>query len=563
MPDHAEFIESLEGIAGPKNVLTDDAKTRRFTKGYRYGAGAVLAVVRPRSLVDLWRVISFCVARDKIIIMQAANTGLTGGSTPDGDSYDRDVVMINTLLLDKVHLLGDGQQVLCQPGATLYRLEDMLRPLGREPHSVIGSSCIGASVVGGVCNNSGGALVQRGPAYTELALYAHVTPAGQLELINDLGIALGSNPEEILQRLDDGAFTDQDIQWQGTASDREYASHIRAVDAETPARFNADPRRLHTASGCAGKLAVFAVRLDTFKSAGPRRMFYIGTNETSDLSNIRRDILTGFEALPISAEYMHAEAYDIAEKYGKDIFLAIHYLGTRFLPVIYNLKSRVDAFFEKIGRTGFSDRLLQGLSKCFPAHLPPRIKAYRKTYAHYLMLDITAVDAEKMHSYLSGYFAGRDTGAFFECTAVEAKKAQLHRFVAAGAGVRYRVLHADVVEDILALDIALRRNDPAWFETLPHDIAQDVVAKLYYGHFFCHVFHQDYLIRKGADVSAVKSRMLATLDARRAEYPAEHNVGHVYKAKDNLARFYRDLDPCNVFNPGIGKTAKKKDWQEL
>ena len=222
-----DFIQSLRSIAGAKNVLTDDAKTRRFTKGYRYGVGAVLAVVRPRSLVELWRVISLCVASDKIIIMQAANTGLTGGSTPDGDGYDRDVVMINTLLLDKVHLLSDGQQVLCQPGATLYRLEDMLRPLGREPHSVIGSSCIGASVVGGVCNNSGGALVQRGPAYTELSLYAHVTAEGQLELINDLGIALGNNPEEILQRLDDGAFADQDIQWQGTASDSEYKSYPR------------------------------------------------------------------------------------------------------------------------------------------------------------------------------------------------------------------------------------------------------------------------------------------------------------------------------------------------
>jgi hypothetical protein len=35
--------------------------------------------------------------------------------------------------------------------------------LGRAPHSVIGSSCLGASIVGGVANNSGGALVKRGP----------------------------------------------------------------------------------------------------------------------------------------------------------------------------------------------------------------------------------------------------------------------------------------------------------------------------------------------------------------------------------------------------------------
>ena len=41
-----------------------------------------------------------------------------------------------------------------------------------------------------------------------------------------------------------------------------------------------------------------------------------------------------------------------------------------------------------------------------------------------------------------------------------------------------------------------------------------------------------------------------------AKYPAEHNVGHVYEADDNLRKFYKKLDPCNIFNPGIGKTSK-------
>jgi D-lactate dehydrogenase len=60
-----------------------------------------------------------------------------------------------------LHLINEGRQVVCLPGATLDQLEKALEPLKREPHSVIGSSCIGASVFGGICNNSGGALVQR------------------------------------------------------------------------------------------------------------------------------------------------------------------------------------------------------------------------------------------------------------------------------------------------------------------------------------------------------------------------------------------------------------------
>ena len=76
---------------------------------------------------------------------------------------------------------------------------------------MIGSSCIGASVLGGVCNNSGGALVQRGPAYTEMALFAQINEEGKLELVNHLGIDLGETPEEILTNLQGFHYQKKDI----------------------------------------------------------------------------------------------------------------------------------------------------------------------------------------------------------------------------------------------------------------------------------------------------------------------------------------------------------------
>lgn len=169
-----ELLAQLRRAVGHAHVLTSSQATRRFRQGHRTGAGPVLAVVRPGTLLQQWQVLQACVAAGRIVIMQAANTGLTGGSTPDGADYDREIVLINTLRITGVQLIAGGAQVVCLPGATLDRLEQTLAPLRREPHSVIGSSCIGASVLGGICNNSGGALVRRGPAYTELALYAQV-----------------------------------------------------------------------------------------------------------------------------------------------------------------------------------------------------------------------------------------------------------------------------------------------------------------------------------------------------------------------------------------------------
>jgi D-lactate dehydrogenase len=561
--ENARLVDSLKGIVGQAHVLTSPERTRRFRTGHRCGGGPALAVVRPGSLLEQWKVLKACSAANKIIIMQAANTGLTGGSTPDGDGYDRDVVIVSTLRMAKIRLIDEGRQVICLPGATLFQLEKALQPLGREPHSVIGSTCIGASVFGGICNNSGGALIHRGPAYSQLTLYARIDEAGDIELVNHLGVRLGNDPETILDRLDRDAFTDADVEHAPNrfASDHRYADHVRDVDADSPARYNADPSRLFEASGSAGKVMLFAVRLDTFVKPGETKVFYIGTNDPGELTEIRRHILARFAALPISGEYLHRDAFDIAEKYGKDMFLAIQYLGTDALPTLFAVKARFDALATRwpFLPRDLSDRLMQMASRLFPSHLPKRMKDFRDRYAHHLMLKMAGSGIDEARTYLQSIFPSAQ-GAFFECTGEEGTKAFLHRFATAGAAIRYRAIHRSTVEDIVALDVALRRNDLDWFEVLPPDVSAPIIHKLYYGHFFCHVFHQDYIVQKGCDVLALEHRMWELLDARGAQYPAEHNVGHLYEAKPALIRHYKSLDPCNSFNPGIGHTSKCMHW---
>ena len=561
-PETERFLDELRTIVGHRHVLTRPESTHRYRTGFRCGTGPALVVVRPGNLVEQWRVLKVCAAANKIIIMQAANTGLTGGSTPDGDDYDREIVIVSTLRMGKIRLINDGRQVICLPGATLYQLEAALKPLGRGPHSVIGSSCIGASVLGGICNNSGGALIHRGPAYTQLALFARIDDAGEVQLVNHLGVGLGDEPEEILGRLDRGAFTEADIDYttDRAASDHHYAEDVREIDADTPGRFNADPKRLFEAAGSAGKVMIFAVRLDTFPKEGETKVFYIGTNDPAELTRIRRHILANFTDLPVEGEYMHRAAFDIAEQYGKDTFLAIHYLGTAWLPALFAAKARADALAGKLGLRDFSDKILQFVSRFFPKHLPKRMREFRDNYEHHLMLKMAGPAIGEARRFLESILPSAE-GGFFECTDEEGGKAFLHRFAAAGAAVRYRAVHRREVEDIVALDVALRRNDPDWFETLPDDVAQPISHKLYYGHFFCHVFHQDYIVRKGHDTIALEHRMWRLLDARGAQYPAEHNVGHLYEAKPTLVAHYRSLDPCNCFNPGIGQTTKSIRWQ--
>ena len=560
-----QLISQLTNIVGTHHIITDPAKTEAYRSGYRFGTGNAIAVVRPATLLEFWNIIKACVEHDVIVINQAANTGLTGGSTPDGNNYDRDIVIINAMRIDGIQLINNASQVVCLPGSTLNELENQLKPFGREPHSVIGSSCIGASVIGGICNNSGGALVQRGPAYTEMALFAQLNEKGELELKNHLGIDLGETPEEILTNLQEKRYQVKDIQQDcGRGHDNHYCNHVRQVDEDSPARFNADPARHYEASGSAGKLAIFAVRLDTFQLEKETAVFYIGTNQTSLLNDIRRHMLANFEVLPISGEYIHREAFDIAAKYGKDTFWVIKKFGTHWLPKLFALKANVDRIGKKFAflPQHLSDKFMQTVSKFIPEHLPKSLWDYRDKYEHHLIVKMGGKGVQEAREYLKSYFADNTKGGYFECNAIETQAAMLHRFAVASAAIRYRAIHEKEVEDIVALDVALRRNDQDWFEVLPPEIDNKISHKLYYGHFICHVFHQDYIVKKGFDCEELEHEMLKLLDKRGAQYPAEHNVGHLYEAKPTLKKFYKALDPTNSFNPGIGKTTKKKYWAE-
>ena len=109
---------------------------------------------------------------------------------------------------------------------------------------------------------------------------------------------------------------------------------------------------------------------------------------------------------------------------------------------------------------------------------------------------------------------------------------------------------------MMSMDIAFPRNEKDWFERLSPEINDLLEIKLYYGHLFCHVLHQNYIVKKGVDSEALKQELLKTFDARGAEYPAEHNVGHEYFAKPSLSNFYKKLENNLNFYQKL-----KRKWQ--
>lgn len=556
-------ITRLEQVLGKEQVLTSEDSKAYYTKGFRVGGGNALAVAIPQTLMQLWQVLQACVACDTIILMQAANTGVTGGSTPDGADYERDVVIVSTRRLKGVQVIDQARQVLAFPGSTLTELEKALLPHGKEPHSVIGSSCIGASVIGGVCNNSGGSLIRRGPAFTEKSLFARINADGSLQLVNHLGIELGSTPEEMIANLESQQFTTGTApDWEGKIWADDYAAILRNVDADTPTRYNGNVQYLHDSSGSAGKIAVFAVRLSTFDASDRTRTFYIGTNDETELVALRRYLLEGLSELPLQAEYIHRDAFDLTVRYAKHMYWAINRFGPEALPQLMANKAKWDIRVKnlKVLPANFVDKVLQFANNVTPKGVAPRILDYREHFEHHLMIKAEARHGDELQRLLETFFSDR-SGQYFACDAREERDAFLVRFGVGGCTISYcdyKGINTD--QRLIAFDVALRRNDTEWRIKLPQALQDQVLEDSCCGHFFCFVNHQDYILKPGVDAVAFKHDVLEYLDRRGAKYPAEHNVGHLYHASCEHESHMRQLDPTNSCNPGIGKTSKKKFW---
>lgn len=61
---------------------------------------------------------------------------------------------------------------------------------------------------------------------------------------------------------------------------------------------------------------------------------------------------------------------------------------------------------------------------------------------------------------------------------------------------------------------------------------------------------------------ALKKQMMALLEERGAAVPAEHNYGRLYQVPPEMEAHFKELDPCNVFNPGSARPHRTRTGPE-
>src|SRR5688572_24887369 len=126
--DRAEAVRRLAQMLGDGAVVTEPHELARYEKGWRYGSGTALAVVRPGSTEEVARVLAYATAQSIRVVPQGANTGLVGASTPDESggmlvlSLER---MSRTLEIDAV-----DRTVVAGGGVLLSQLDQALEQHG-------------------------------------------------------------------------------------------------------------------------------------------------------------------------------------------------------------------------------------------------------------------------------------------------------------------------------------------------------------------------------------------------------------------------------------------------
>ena len=168
------LITELKGIVGDAHVLTD-GDLRAWEEDWRKrDRGTALAVVRPATTAQVAAVVKACVAAGTTIVPQGGNTGLVGGSIPDGSGTQ---VLLSLQRLQQVRGLDAANLTLTvEAGCVLQVVQEAAEKQGfLFPLSLAaeGSCTIG----GNLGTNAGGTQVLRYGNARDLCLGLEVVTA--------------------------------------------------------------------------------------------------------------------------------------------------------------------------------------------------------------------------------------------------------------------------------------------------------------------------------------------------------------------------------------------------
>lgn len=170
------MLDALTHLLGDDAVLRTDSDRAGYEKGWRYGEGRALAVVRPRTAPEVARVLALAAEHGVPVNPIGANTGLVGASNPDATGEQ--VALSLERLSKHIEIDPIDRTVVVDAGVTLSALNAAL-----AEHGLFFPIDLGADpqIGGMIATNTGGTRLLRYGAVRENLLGLEVAlPDGSL-----------------------------------------------------------------------------------------------------------------------------------------------------------------------------------------------------------------------------------------------------------------------------------------------------------------------------------------------------------------------------------------------
>ena len=548
-----------ESLPARLSTIVGEANVERGVeqKGSRLGHGHAFAVVRPGTIREALDALQACVDADACVIPQGANTGLTGGSVPRGEEHgvDRPTVVINLSRLDKIMPIDGGQRMVCLAGAGIHSVLQKAQSVGCESHSVLGSIFLNPSTAAGVAFGSGGTQLRKGPVYTERVLYARVSDHGKVEVVDTLGLSQSSQ-DALFRKLESGAIEQSDVDacCALPASQQSYGDSVCECEGHAGrdvSRYNAsttgpDPNRSE------GKVLILASVHDTFPKPKASRTLWLSLDALSTAQHLKREVCLsgGASDLPSSVEYMDRDSVVAVDEAGRVLCSMISWVGIGpTLKRLWDAKIAFEALPLPLAPI-LADWTLFTLNSLWPTALPPAVRELTSRHDHHLLVTVgdygggeSARFDERLDAFIKKVGAGRV--GVHACSAEETAKVSYFRFAAAPA---FRTWCIGKGLEGVSVDYALPKAECG----APQMDSEHVALRMRYSHFGCNVVHEDIAFCPGVDAHASKMHLKHEVEAMGGKLPAEHGHGTEYNAPEATRRRWEEMDPLNVFNPGVG-----------
>jgi FAD/FMN-containing dehydrogenase len=172
--DRSDVLPALREAVGPAHVLTEGDLSAWEQDWRRRWHGRALAVVRPGTTAEVAAVVRACAAHGTAIVPQGGNTGMVGGSVPDGSGTQ---VLLSLTRMNRLRALdADNLTLTVEAGTVLQKVQQAAQEAGLWfPLSLAaeGSCTIG----GNLATNAGGTQVLRFGNARDLCLGLEVVTA--------------------------------------------------------------------------------------------------------------------------------------------------------------------------------------------------------------------------------------------------------------------------------------------------------------------------------------------------------------------------------------------------